>query len=266
MGLMPIDDPLEAYEQENLKDEPHLPGKIAELVGDIGTKLAFPDAGLALDILLKVADALFNRESATQRSIEMWNLIREEFKHVDETKADHEDVQKAIQLAFTYDRHERDNKKREHYVKLIGNAVRSEAQIQDIASFVQTLEQLNERDIIVLKVVNRIMNKQGDWKPQHDPVAGQIFKLHPSTLIGRREELVVQIAMALGQQIEKNNYSSEMGYGICSRLEGFGLAHEMEQTRELPLANYVFRLSIQGVHLLKLLGEDVPNYEYYCTP
>ena len=37
----------------------------------------------------------------------------------------------------------------------------------------------------------------------------------------------------------------------------------MEQTRELPLTNYVFRLSVQGVMLLKLLGEDVPNYEHY---
>jgi hypothetical protein len=71
----------------------------------------------------------------------------------------HEDVQKAIQLAIWYDRHERDDAKRERYVKLIGNALRSDHQIQDVSSFVQTIEQLNERDVIVLKVLKKIMNK-----------------------------------------------------------------------------------------------------------
>jgi hypothetical protein len=47
-------------------------------------------------------------------------------------------------------------------------------------------------------------------------------------------------------------------------LVGFGLAHEIElQERELPLTEYCFRLSTEGVKLLKLMGEDVPNFEYY---
>ena len=71
----------------------------------------------------------------------------------------HVDVQMAIQLAIWYDRHERDDAKRERHVKLIGNALRSDDQIQDISSFVQTIEQLYERDVIVLKVLKKIMNK-----------------------------------------------------------------------------------------------------------
>jgi hypothetical protein len=34
--------------------------------------------------------------------------------------------------------------------------------------------------------------------------------------------------MALGQKIETNNFTREEGYGICNRLEGFGLAHEIQ--------------------------------------
>ncbi len=34
-------------------------------------------------------------------------------------------------------------------------------------------------------------------------------------------------------------------------------------TRELPLPNYPFRLSVQGIRLLRLLGETVANYEHY---
>jgi hypothetical protein len=35
---------------------------------------------------------------------------------------------------------------------------RSDDQIQDVSSFVQTIEQLNERDVIVLKVLKKIMH------------------------------------------------------------------------------------------------------------
>ena len=70
--------------------------------------------------------------------------------------------------------------------------------------------------------------------------------------------------MALGQAAENNLFTREIGYGNCCRLQGFGLAHEVEvQPRELPLTNYAFRLSTQGIRLLKLLGENVPNYDYY---
>ncbi len=247
-----------------MREEPTLPNKIAKYAAEAGFKLAIPDGGLAADILLKAMEALFDRPSGIERVKAFFELVIGEFRYVERTKASHEDVQKAIQLAIWYDRHERDDAKRERYVKLIGNAVRSDEQIQDVAAFVQTIEQLNERDVIVLKVLNKIMNQDGDWKHQQDPVSGQIAKLHPSTLIGRAQELTAQIAMALGQATERNTYSREEGYAICNRLQGFGLAHELNQTRELPLSNYVFRLSIQGVRLLKLLGENVPNYAFYC--
>jgi hypothetical protein len=89
------------------------------------------------------------------------------------------------------------------------------------------------------------------------------MKVHANTFIQRSQELTVQIAIALGQRTETNLYTREVGYGICNRLQGFGLAHEIQQTRELPLTNYCFRLSTQGILLLKLLGEDVPNFDHY---
>ena len=191
----------------------------------------------------------------------MWDLVKGEFAHLEATTASHDDVQRAIQLAFLYDRFERDDTKRERYVRLIGNAVRSNQQVKDVASFIQTIEQLNERDVTVLKVINKVMNKAGDWK--QTPGMPQVWKLHPSKLIQRAQELSVQIALVLNQKVERNTYTREEGYGICNRLQGFGLVHELEQTRELPLADYCFRLSVQGVRLLKLLGEEVPNADYY---
>jgi hypothetical protein len=197
----------------------------------------------------------------------MWELVKKEFDQVETTKADHGDVQRAIQLAFAYDLRERNDTKRERYVKLIGNALRSEEHIQDVASFIQAIEQLNERDVTVLKVLNTTMNKEGDWKPQVNSITGSVMKNHPNTFIQRAQELTVQIAMALGQATENNQYTREIGYGVCCRLQGFGLAHEIDvQPRELPLTNYSFRPSTEGLVLLKLLGEKVLNYDYYFQP
>jgi len=194
----------------------------------------------------------------------MWDMLVSETEYLETTKVDAEDVAQAIQLAMRHDTEQFNDEKRERYVRLIGNALRSETQIQDVATFIQTLEQLNERDVAVLKVLNKIMNKEGDWKPQATPNVGDVMKLHPSTLIARTQELAVQIALALGQKTEKNAFTREEGYGICTRLQGFGLAHEIEtQARELPVTNYCFRLSAQGIKLLKLLGETVPNFDFY---
>ncbi len=264
---MSIDNPLDAFDQQHMKDEPALPTKIAKVVGSMGAEVAFPGGGLALQILLKVAEALFDKDSTKERVKKMWEMVKSEFEHVETTKADHGDVQRAIQLAFAYDARERNDKKRERYVNLIGSALRSEDQIQDVASFIQTIEQLNERDITVLKVLNTIMNKAGDWKSQMNSVTGNVMKNHPNTFIQRAQELTVQIAMALGQPTENDQYTREIGYGVCCRLQGFGLAHEIQlQARELPLANYSFRLSTEGLMLLKLLGEKVLNYDYYLQP
>ena len=129
---------------------------------------------------------------------------------------------------------------------LIGSALRSEDQIQDVASFIETIEQLNERDITVIEVLNTIINKAGDWKSQMNSVTGNVMKNHPNTFIQRAQELTVQIAMALGQPTENDQYTREIGYGVCCRLQGFGLAHEIQLQARLPLATYSFWLSRKG--------------------
>jgi len=79
---MSIDDPMDEFERQYSKEEPQLPDKLAKFVFDSGFNLALPDGGLALEILLKVGDVLFDRASATERFIAMWELIKGEFRHV----------------------------------------------------------------------------------------------------------------------------------------------------------------------------------------
>ncbi len=256
---MAIDDPKAVFERQYVQEEEKSALGLALFMG----KLAFPKGALPLGIFQKVVDR-FTRASIEERFQAMWKMLVMEFEHLESTKADTEDIAEAIQLAMRRDAEEFNDKKRERYVKLIGNALRSETQIQDVATFIQTLEQLNERDVSVLKVLNKVMNREGDWKSQPHSILGNAAKLHPSTLISRAADLATAIAIALGQKTEANTFSREEGYGICNRLQGFGLAHLIDtQHRELPLTNYCFRLSTQGIRLLKLLGEDVPNFAFY---
>lgn len=260
---MAIDNPKDAFEKHYFPDDDEK-SPLGLVV--LGGKVAFPKGGVLLDIFRKAAERL-TRPSIEERLKETWKMLVKETDHLEETKVSHEDVVEAIQLIMRRDAEQFNDAKRERYMKVFGNAVRCETSTYDLVSFVQTIEQLNERDVIVLRVLNQVMNKESDWKSSPYSVDGHIKKLHPSNLIARKQELAVQIAMALGQCVEKNTFSREEGYSICNRLQGFGLAHEIDaQHRELPLTDYVFRLSNQGARLLKLMGENVPNYDCYNAP
>jgi hypothetical protein len=119
----------------------------------------------------------------------------------------------------------------------------------------------------VLRVLNEVMNRKDDWRPQHNPAnpASPVMKLHPSNIIGRAQEFARRVAMGLGQPVEKNLYNRDEGFVICTRLQGFGLAHELNGMTELPLTDYAFRLTARGATLLALLGESVPNYQFYVS-
>jgi hypothetical protein len=264
---MAIDDPKAAFERQYIDEEK----STVDLVV-FGTKLALPKIGFLLDIFGKVYDR-FQKPSVEERIKAMFRLLVQETEHLEAmientnaSKVNADDLQEAIQLAIRHDAEEFNDKKRERYVAVIGNALRSEARIRDLATFIQTVEQLGERDIAVLKVLNRVMNRDGDWTNQSGPVT--LWKIHPNVFIQRRQELAVQIAATLGQRTDLDQYghtfSHEEGYEICTRLQGFGLAHEINLSdREVPIGDYCFRLSNRGLTLLKLLGEEVPNFGRY---
>jgi hypothetical protein len=154
--IMAIDDPKAAFEQQYMKREEKSPLGLTIFTG----KLAFPKAALPLEIFRKVAER-FTRVSVEERLQAMWDLLVMETEHLESTKVSPEDIEEAIQIAMRRDAEQFNDKKRERYVKLIGNALRSETQIHDVASFIQNIEQLNERDLAILKILNQVMNKQG---------------------------------------------------------------------------------------------------------
>jgi hypothetical protein len=255
---MAIDDPLEAFRKTHTQEPPYLPSQLTTLV----VKMALP--GFVTTLL----DAVCGRLSADaqgKRYNETLEFLLAELSNLGSataTKSDLNDLKEALQLAIRHDVAEFNDKKRERYIKIIGNAIRSEASVGDLASFIQDIEQLGERDFTALRVLNTVMNKPTDWGSQ---LKGSV---HPNTFIQRRQELAVQIAGAFGIKTTVGpagqTFSHEEGYEACTRLQGFGLAHEIDVAhRQVPGGDYCFRPSKRGLMLLKLTGEQVNNWEHY---
>ena len=263
---MQIDDPNTAFEKQYFEKQENSPLDLAVFVG----KLALPKAAFLFEVFQKVYNR-FQRATVEERIKALWDRFVQETEYIEKTKINAADLEEAIQLALRRDAEEFNDNKRDRYVKLIGNALRSEAGIEDLSAFVQTVEQLGEADIQVLKAMNLVMNRPADWTDQS---GNPRTVLHPNTFIQRRQELAVQIAQALGQRTDLSSqvralqtFSHEEGYSVCARLQGFGLAHEVHvNDRQVPIGDYCFRPSKRGLMLLRLIGEEVPNWECYFPP
>jgi hypothetical protein len=236
-----------------------------------------PHSAPLLEFVKLIRDR-FSVKGRRERAQAFLDLLRDQQKILevlgnkfDNLKVNVEDLAEAVQLAVIRDAEAFNDNKRDRYLKILGNAVRSSDQIDDLASFIRDVEMLGERDIAVLKILNLVMNKDGDWEQQ--TVKG---RLHPSVFIQRRQELILEIAKTLGMNAKQvpsvyydapAPFSHEEGYSICARLQGFGLAHEIElSAREVPLGEYCFRPSKRGLLLLRLIGEAVPNWKRYVVP
>lgn len=247
---MAIDDPFDAIAKAYPEQPSSLPQDLALWV----TTFFVP--GFVADAL-KTALGRFDQKEREERVRATLELLVKEVKNLKEksiSKEELDDLRESVQLAIRYDAEEFNDKKRERYVKLIGNVIRDEKQVRDLASFIQDIERLGERDFVVLRVLNTVMNKPAD--PARD--------IHPNAFIQARQELAVQVAKALGGEFEGPSFSREEGYDACNRLAGFGLAHEIEgSARQVPVGDYCFRPSRRGLLLLKLLGEQVANADKY---
>jgi hypothetical protein len=265
---MAIDDPFDAVAKQYQEgsDAP-----FAELaMGSATIALGFPVMA-PLAIIFGFLDS-FSTQAKLERGLAFVRVLNEQFKGLEATvknmKTEVKEVHAALRVALSNDLNEFNDQKRDRYITVATTSVSLQTKVTDLVGFIRDVEQLGERDIIGLKVLNRIMNKQGDWvDPPSNAATSQKPKLHPNTFIQRAQELSVQMAQALTnlhQLTNNDQFSREEGLQICLRLQGFGLAQEIiTSPREVPVSNYAARLTSRGLMLLKLLGEDVPNWNRY---
>lgn len=266
---MAIDDPFDAVEGQY----PEQPGgRVAsglEMVTQAAAAIGIPLAG-ALNVLfgfLARFDTAARWERVEAFIRELLIAYRGHEEQMTRMKTDVADLQSAMQVALSLDLNEFNDAKRTRYVTMLRNATVSETRVDDVVTFIQDIERLGERELIGMKVLNKVMNRQGDWQSTVSGPPGSRPTLHPNTFIQRSQELAVQMTTALdrkGTPPPQNQFSREEGLQICLRLQGFGLAQMIQtETRQVPTANYCARPTPRGLMLLRLLGEDVPNWERY---
>lgn len=273
---MAIDDPFDAIAKLYPKDESKIPKVVSGTSAaalTAATLAGVPHLAVA-SAVVAAWDKLTNRSNWQKRMDETQGILVEKFRTLEpeyerlaseqkQLKVDVADLQSSIQLAIANDSTLFDDRKRERFVNALANATISPARISDLVSFIQDIEQLNETDITALSVLNRVMNRKGDWDTVTETQAG----LNPNTFLQRRQELAIQMANVFGKTNNKTDgdrFSREEGLGICLRLQGFGLAEVINsESRSVPRTNYCARPTPRGLMLLRLLGEDVPNWERY---
>jgi hypothetical protein len=248
--LMAIDDQYDAIEKAFPEKEAYLPEDLAVFAA----KFVLPD--FVMDAFGTVFERL-DRSVQLERAKATTKLLMADLKELKAKTASKEelnDLKEAMQLAIRHDVEEFNDKKRERYVKIIGNALRDERQIDDLASYIQDVERLGERDFIALKVLNKVMNQPRD--------TDKLRNFHPNDFIHRRQELAVEMAKALSGEFQGPSFSREQGYDACNRLQGFGLAHEIALgARQVPSGEYCFRPSRRGLMLLRLIGAFWGKYD-----
>jgi hypothetical protein len=132
---MAIDDQFDAIEKAYPEKQPYLPEELATYAA----KCVLP--GFLMDAFGKIFERL-DRNLQAERAKATTKLIMDELKDLKEKKASKEeldDFKEAVQLAIRHDVEEFNDKKRDRHVKIIGNALREEKQIHDLArTFIQS--------------------------------------------------------------------------------------------------------------------------------
>jgi predicted ArsR family transcriptional regulator len=254
---MAIDNPIDAAEAQ-FKESEQFPLDLVSLPFELGV----PHLAFLLKFVKLIKDHLSSNGKRERARIflellrDQQNVLEVLGQRFDRLHVKVEDLAEALQIAVNRDAEAFNDNKRDHYLKIIGNAVRSEEEIKDLATFIRDVEVLGEEDIKVLKVLNSFMNQPGDTHHQLTFILSQ-----------RRRDLAIRIAGALGIPSDEP-FNHEVGYSICMRLRGFGLAQQVPfaGTEEIPIGEYCFRPSTRGLMLLKLMGENVANWQGYFAP
>lgn len=265
---MAIDNVYDAIDKQNPDEGDGVVSSITR-VFDSAKALGIPIPE-PISVFFSVIDSM-SREAREQRGIAFIRQLVEDMQKVQNDVArmrtDIFEIQSAMRLSIQYDVNEFNDAKRSRYLSAITVSISSESKIHDLTSYIQDIEKLGERDIIAMKVLNRIMNRESDWKDAPSPSVFNPPRLHPTTFTHRAAEFSMAMTEALtGKNAGTlgNAFSREDGFQLCHRLQGFGLAEVIGMaSREVPISDYCARPTSRGLMLLKLMGEKVPNWNRY---
>jgi hypothetical protein len=106
----------------------------------------------------------------------------------------------------------------------------------EVASYIRDIAQLSDQDIEALKILYSA----------HEPLlSGKTVDLNPNNFVDRMKYVTQAIQTA---KIEPDEF-----YSRCSRLNGFGLAIEVQNTPNVSFGRYCYRPTMRGTRLITMI-------------
>lgn len=246
-GLRRIDDPFDAADIAYSKEE--------SVPTDIALRFAahVPLIG-SLAGVISEARQYFSHKATNERLEALINAVNEKTENLSERVAGNTkaitDIKSRVESAeFAASFREAciqtllasEREKVRRFGAVLGASVTAEDWAEtsgDLASFIQALAQLSERDICALRILHSVFA---------DVVKAYPNMQDPNPFTERQQEL---LSAARGHGFHQDDF-----YAHCRRLEGFGLAMEvLRNISRMALGDYCFRPTRRGLRLLSLLG------------
>jgi hypothetical protein len=232
---MAIDDPIDAAKKWN----PEKKNSALDILFDVADKF-HPLAGL-----VNIVQKFFSGEAAKQRVRALLEALESEIRRLDETfesignlKSPEGFAQAAIE-AVDASLRTSNLAKIKRFAAILGFSVTHQegnANWDEVASYIRDIAQLSDQDIEALKILYSV------YAPLF---SGETIDLNPNQFVDRMKYVT--------QAIQEARIQPDEFYSRCSRLNGFGLAIEVQKTPNVGFGQYCYRPTARGKRLITMI-------------
>jgi len=231
-----IDDPLEAVDKEyEDKRDP-----IAKTILEIATELE-PFG------ILKVLKIIFSKEATTTRFEALIKQLILEVRRLDNAgrllrdRLESDEVKETVIAALNESARTIDLEKIKRFAAIVGSSFdskRTNKSWDDPATYIRDLAQLGDRDIQALQILYSI---------QKDLFLGKHLALDPNSYTKKNDEVL--------KLVDDSGMPRDEFYSRCSRLNGFGLAIEVQRNEgRVSPSDHCFRITTRGRELVSIIS------------
>jgi cob(I)alamin adenosyltransferase len=233
---MAIDNPYEAIEKQYKDESDEILSRILEVFGH------FEPLTAAVNVIRKQ----FSREATLARVLALLSQLVEDIQRDGKEISDLSQKLESPEFAETMIAAVNESirttslEKVKSFAKVLGHSLTSHERVQwdEAAAYVRDIAQLTERDIEVLYILHCV---------QKELFLGKNIALNPNSYTEKNNE-VLDLA-------HKSGIPRDEFYSRCGRLNGFGLAIEVQRndSRVSP-GDHCFRLTTRGRELVSIIS------------
>ena len=234
---MPIDEPYDAIEKQYLDESNPVLKKLLELAGKFDRGFALFNllgAWFSPDVMMAKIQALLEQLIIDIRRHEA--MLGKSFDTTDIFEAP--GFAEAVVTAMDESVRTADEKKIKRYAMVLSSGMTSGplTNWEEVAAYIRDLSRLTDADIAILRIL-------------HDSQA-RIFQdpsqiTNPNNFTEKMPELL--------KAVDESKIPHDDFYARCARLNGFGLALEVQRSNRYAPGEHCFRMTGRGYELMKML-------------